>query len=116
MDVLSADEEEFYPRLISHWDEPERLVYKGNEKRGVIWDPAVRDLVPDFIEHMQYLDLLTYLPDDILTKVDRASMAVSLETRVPLLDHRVVEFSCQLPMRMKSTRWTRQMDMLRQSA
>ena len=101
MDVLSADEEEFYPRLISHWDEPERLVYKGNEKRGVIWDPAVRDLVPDFIEHMQYLDLLTYLPDDILTKVDRASMAVSLETRVPLLDHRVVEFSCQLPMRFK---------------
>src|SRR5262249_50439709 len=56
---------------------------------------------PDFLSKISYLDLKTYLVDDVLTKVDRASMANSLEVRVPLLDHRVVEFAYSLPVQMK---------------
>lgn len=93
--------EEIYRRLISHWHEPNDLVVDGVEPKGLLWDTSLKHQIPDFFSRMQYIDTLTYLPDDILTKVDRASMAVSLESRVPLLDHRVVEFARRLPHRFK---------------
>lgn len=99
--VLNGDRDSFYRSLVSHWQHPDALVIDGEEPKGVLWDDTVKDHVPGFIDRMQYFDTLTYLPDDILTKVDRASMAVSLEARVPLLDHRVVEFAWRLPQEMK---------------
>jgi len=96
-----AGESALYRALVSQWPEPGRLVPGGHEPQGLLWDPTLAAEVPELVERMQLLDLLTYLPDDILTKVDRASMAVALEARVPLLDHRVVEFAFRLPAHFK---------------
>ncbi len=99
--VLTKDGDSFYQSLVSHWTEPDQIVTNSREPQGLFSDPHIREVVPDSIDRMQYLDTLTYLPDDILAKVDRASMAASLEARVPLLDHRVVAFSWSLPPAMK---------------
>jgi len=93
--------EEIYLGLVSHWKHPAQLVPGTHEPLTLLTDPAYRADLPDFEHRMMYLDTVTYLPDDILTKVDRAAMSVSLETRVPLLDHRVVEFAWSLPLHMK---------------
>ena len=90
------DSNAVYRRLVTHWESGEVMV-GGEEYKGMLWDQKLVEEIPGFLEQMQLMDLLTYLPDDILTKVDRASMAVALEARVPLLDHRVVEFAWQLP-------------------
>jgi asparagine synthase (glutamine-hydrolysing) len=102
--VLAGEPEAgaIYRHIVSQWADPENLVIGGTEQEGPLDDLRIKELVPDFIERMQYLDTVIYLPDDILTKVDRASMAVSLEARVPLLDHRVVAFSWMLPSAMKA--------------
>ena len=85
------------------------MVLGGQEPAGLFDDPSVSQLIPDFMERMQFLDTATYMADDILTKVDRASMAVALEARVPLIDHRVVEYSWRLPAHFKirdgQTKW-----------
>ena len=90
-----------YRSLVSQWQEPEVVASAGHEPLAPWSDPSVAADFPDIVSRMQFLDLVTYLPDDILTKVDRATMAVGLEGRVPLLDHRVVAFSWTLPSRFK---------------
>jgi asparagine synthase (glutamine-hydrolysing) len=89
--------EELYLNLISHWQEPNSVVIDGREPSTLLRTGATGLRDRGLIERMMYLDLVTYLPDDILCKVDRAAMSVSLETRVPYLDHRVVEFAWTLP-------------------
>ncbi|WP_419807681.1 asparagine synthase (glutamine-hydrolyzing) [Sphingomonas sp.] len=91
--------EELYRRLVSHDIEPEAMALGGREPAGITGIP--RPAFTDFRETMMYLDTLSYLPGDILTKVDRASMAVSLESRIPFLDPRVVEFAWRLPLSTK---------------
>ncbi len=103
--ILGAkNADDIYKRLISHWDNPTQLVANASEPESMVWNEA--RTINDFGERMAFLDTKTYLPDDILTKVDRASMAVGLEVRVPLLDHRVVEFAWRLPKWMKLQRMT----------
>ncbi len=93
--------------LASQWMEPAAIVVGGREP-STAFDRPLPGL-GDGVDRMSLLDQLGYLPDDILVKVDRAAMAVSLETRVPLLDHRVVEFAWRLPLRFKlrdgHTKW-----------
>ncbi len=97
-DVLEAGNPDvLYLMLVSHWRDPTVVVKGVSEPATILMDPSIRCRIPDFTLRMMYLDAVTYLPDDILVKVDRASMAVSLEARVPFLDHRVVEFAWHLP-------------------
>lgn len=97
--IRNADD--MYYRLISHWKDPAAVVIGGREPSTVVTDRRAWPRLNDFPARMMYLDLVSYLPDDILVKVDRASMGVSLEARVPLLDHRIVEFAWRVPLRIR---------------
>lgn len=90
-----------YRGMVSHWSDPASVVLGATETDTVLSGaaPALQGLGD--VERMMALDMLSYLPDDILVKVDRAAMGVSLETRVPFLDHRVVEFAWSLPLGYK---------------
>lgn len=97
LDMLSISSfSEFYRYFVSHHKNPESLVRDSKELITALTDNNNK-MAGDLFKQMTYWDIVSYLPDDILTKVDRASMAVSLEARVPLLDHRVVEFAGKLP-------------------
>jgi len=82
--------EELYKGLISCWNDPASVVLSSREPPTLLTDKYDWETTPAFIDRMMFLDLITYLPDDLLAKLDRASMGVSLEARVPFLDHRVV--------------------------
>ena len=99
--LASGSMDALYLGLVSHWDDPASIVIGGTEPPTLLTgnSPALDGL--DDIQRMMVLDALTYLPDDILVKLDRAGMGVSLEGRVPFLDHRVVEFAWTLPQSMK---------------
>jgi asparagine synthase (glutamine-hydrolysing) len=99
--MASRSISELYRGLISHWKHPESLVIGAVEPGTILSDnSSISEAIGD-IERMMALDTTSYLPDDILCKVDRAAMHFSLETRVPLLDHRVVEFVWRLPLSYK---------------
>lgn len=96
-----ASPDAIYRYLVSQWPQPHAIATGGAEERGAFWDSGLARDFPCFTSRMQFIDLVTYLPDDILTKVDRATMAVGLEARVPLLDHRLVAYAWSLPLRLK---------------
>ncbi|UAB91735.1 asparagine synthase (glutamine-hydrolyzing) (plasmid) [Ruegeria sp. SCSIO 43209] len=99
--AASHNVDELHRKMVSVWRFPEAAVIGGSNPPSILADhlPPRGDL--GVIERMMQLDMLAYMPDDILTKVDRATMAVALESRAPLLDHRVAEFAWGLPLHMK---------------
>lgn len=96
-----ATPQQLYRHLLSYWTAPGTMVAGAQEPRTLLAEAAGKSDLDQFTDQMMLLDTLTYLPDDILVKVDRASMAVALEVRCPLLDHRVLEFAWRLPLALK---------------
>ena len=100
----ARNREQFYHILMSHWEYPDQVVIGSQSLPTWLNSPKQWPNTDCFEHWMMAMDAGQYMPDDILVKVDRAAMANSLETRVPLLDHRVVEFAWQLPLDMKIRR------------
>ena len=98
--IGSKNLNDLYMRLVSNWQDPSSVVIGAEEhqKRFSTDDPLLAEL--DDITKMMAIDMVSYLPDDILVKVDRAAMGVSLESRVPFLDHHIVEFASKIPLSM----------------
>jgi len=100
--VLNCDgEHAFYKAIPSHFQAPENLIPGAKEPPSLLSQSERWPCLDDFREEMMYIDSQTYLPGDILAKVDRATMAASLEARVPFLDHRIIEFAWSLPLELK---------------
>lgn len=99
--MAASSPEDFYRYLISHWLAPDEVVIGASEPATLLNTPGAWPKVDSFEHWMMALDAQTYMVDDILVKVDRAAMANSLETRVPLLDHRVIELAWRFPLSLK---------------
>jgi len=93
--------DELYLQMTSEWNRPEVVVYGARSSEELLGRELPHLAIPNFTLRMMHLDTIGYLPNDILVKLDRATMGVSLEGRVPLLDHRVVEFAWRLPIEFK---------------
>lgn len=99
--LASATADEAYLRTVSTWADPEALVIDGHDPRATWDEAAMARAFPDTLDRLMVLDTITYLPDDILVKVDRATMGTSLEARAPLLDHRVFAWAWRQPHALK---------------
>jgi len=96
-----SDGQAFYRQLTSHWYDTAAVVIGAQEPQTLLTNPAAWPQTDSFEHWMMAMDAQTYLTDDILVKVDRAAMANSLETRVPILDHRVIELAWRMPLHQK---------------
>ncbi len=99
--VAAPGMETLYLNLMSHWKKPQDIAIGGKDPLTAITDTDSWPRVSDFTHRMMHLDMETYLPGDILVKVDRAAMGVSLEGRIPLLDTDIIEFAWRIPYHMK---------------
>jgi asparagine synthase (glutamine-hydrolysing) len=102
-DVIDATSARaLYHDFVSFHPQPDAVIQNGHSPATFLTDSTLWPRLPNITEWMMYADMVTYLPDDILVKLDRATMGVSLEGRVPLLDdHRVIEFAWHIPSAMK---------------
>lgn len=108
--LLSSNSlDDLYQNMVTTWHDSDNVVLNPKELESFFKQVIPKLSALNDIEQMMLLDLLLYLPDNILCKVDRAAMGTSLETRIPFLDHRVIEFAWRLPMEYKlregQTKW-----------
>lgn len=102
IDVMAEDVLKIYINRISSCRKPEAILKEGVEHIAGFVEVAKEIQISGIVHHMMFADMINYLTDDVLAKVDRAGMAVSLELRNPILDHRVIEFIWRLPLLMKT--------------